>query len=40
VLFAGYGSTLRDPVEEGDREIGMRRAEAGFFFKVSYLLRM
>lgn len=40
VLFAGYGSTLRDPVEEGDREIGMRRAEDGFFFKVSYLLRM
>jgi Domain of unknown function (DUF5916) len=41
VLFAGYGSTLRDPVDPTDplRE-GLRRAADGFFFKMSYLFRM
>ena len=41
VLFAGYGSTLRDPVDEEDpRRTGLRRADDGFFFKMSYLFRM
>ena len=41
VLFAGYGSTLRDPVDEADpRRTGLRRADDGFFFKMSYLFRM
>ncbi|HEX6617680.1 MAG TPA: hypothetical protein VF046_15355, partial [Gemmatimonadales bacterium] len=41
VLFAGYGSTLREPVEEDERvRTGMRRVEDGFFLKLSYLLRM
>jgi len=41
VLFAGYGSTLRDPVDPDDRlRTGMRRVGDGFFLKVSYLLRM
>ena len=41
VLFAGYGSTLRDPVDPGDPlRAGLRRSEDGFFFKASYLFRM
>jgi hypothetical protein len=41
VLFAGYGSTLRDPVDATDlHRTGLRRSEDGFFFKVSYLFRM
>ena len=41
VLFAGYGSTLRDPVDPDDpRRTGLRRADDGFFFKMSYLFRM
>lgn len=41
VLFAGYGSTLRDPVDPGDPlRTGLRRSEDGFFFKASYLFRM
>jgi hypothetical protein len=41
VLFAGYGSTLRDPVDPADpRRTGLRRADDGFFLKMSYLFRM
>jgi hypothetical protein len=41
VLFAGYGSTLRDPVDPADPlRTGFRRADDGFFLKMSYLLRM
>jgi hypothetical protein len=41
VLFAGYGSTLRDPVDPDDpRRTGLRRADDGFFLKMSYLFRM
>jgi uncharacterized protein DUF5916 len=41
VLFAGYGSTLRDPVDPDDPlRTGLRRFEDGFFFKMSYLFRM
>ncbi len=41
VLFAGYGSTLRDPVDPDDPlRTGLRRADDGFFFKMSYLFRM
>jgi hypothetical protein len=41
VLFAGYGSTLRDPVDpEEPLGTGLRRADDGFFFKMSYLFRM
>ena len=41
VLFAGYGSTLRDPVDPEDPlRTGLRRSEDGFFFKASYLFRM
>ncbi len=41
VLFAGYGSTLRDPVDPADPlRTGLHRAEDGFFFKMSYLFRM
>jgi Domain of unknown function (DUF5916) len=41
VLFAGYGSTLRDPVEADDPlRTGLRRADDGFFLKMSYLFRM
>jgi hypothetical protein len=41
VLFAGYGSTLRDPVDPSDpRLTGLRRSDDGFFFKMSYLFRM
>jgi hypothetical protein len=38
VLFAGYGSTLTDPSELG--RTSLRRAEDGFFLKLSYLFRM
>ncbi|HEX5963233.1 MAG TPA: DUF5916 domain-containing protein [Gemmatimonadales bacterium] len=38
VLFAGYGSTLRDPSELG--RSSLRRAEDGFFLKLSYLFQM
>jgi hypothetical protein len=38
VLFAGYGSTLRDPSELGRADL--RRAEDGFFLKLSYLFQM
>ena len=41
VLFAGYGSTLRDPVEPKDSlRTGLRRSDDGFFLKMSYLFRM
>jgi hypothetical protein len=41
VLFAGYGSTLRDPLDPDDPfRTGLRRAEDGFFLKMSYLFRM
>jgi hypothetical protein len=41
VLFAGYGSTLRDPVDPEDPlRTGLRRSDDGFFFKASYLFRM
>ena len=41
VLFAGYGSTLRDPVDpDNPLRAGLRRSEDGFFFKMSYLFRM
>ncbi|HEX7336307.1 MAG TPA: hypothetical protein VF252_03780, partial [Gemmatimonadales bacterium] len=38
VLFAGYGSTLRDPSELG--RASLERSEDGFFLKLSYLFRM
>jgi hypothetical protein len=38
VLFAGYGSTLRDPSELGRADL--RRAQDGFFLKLSYLFQM
>ena len=38
VLFAGYGSTLRDPSELG--RSSLRRMEDGFFLKLSYLFQM
>jgi hypothetical protein len=38
VLFAGYGSTLRDPTELGGANL--RRAADGFFLKLSYLFQM
>jgi hypothetical protein len=38
VLFAGYGSTLRDPSELG--RASLRRSEDGFFLKLSYLLQL
>jgi hypothetical protein len=41
VLFAGYGSTLRDPVDPEDPlRTGFQRAADGFFLKMSYLFRM
>ena len=41
VIFAGYGSTLRDPVDPKDPfRTGLRRADDGFFLKMSYLFRM
>jgi hypothetical protein len=40
VLFAGYGSTLRDPVDPADPlRTGFHRADDGFFLKMSYLFR-
>ena len=38
VLFAGYGSTLIDPSALGQDHL--RRAEDGFFLKLSYLFQM
>jgi Domain of unknown function (DUF5916) len=38
VLFAGYGSTLNDPSVLGRARL--RRAEDGFFLKLSYLFQM
>ncbi len=38
VLFAGYGSTLRDPSQLG--RANLLRSEDGFFLKLSYLFRM
>jgi hypothetical protein len=38
VIFAGYGSTLRDPTALGTASL--RRAEDGFFLKLSYLFQM
>jgi hypothetical protein len=38
VLFAGYGSTLRDPNELGQTRL--RRSEDGFFLKLSYLFQI
>lgn len=38
VLFVGYGSTLTDPSELGRSPL--RRAEDGFFLKLSYLFQM
>jgi hypothetical protein len=38
VLFAGYGSTLRDPTDLG--RASLRRSEDGFFLKFSYLFQM
>ena len=41
VLFAGYGSTLRDPVDPKDPlRTGLRRSDDEFFLKMSYLFRM
>ena len=41
VLFAGYGSTLRDPADPNDPlRTGLRRVDDGFFFKMSYLFHM
>jgi hypothetical protein len=41
VLFAGYGSTLRDPVDPDDPlRTGLRRTDDGFFLKMSYLFRL
>jgi hypothetical protein len=41
VVFAGYGSTLRDPVDSDDpARSGLRRADDGFFLKMSYLFSM
>jgi hypothetical protein len=38
VLFAGYGSTLRDPTELGRARL--LRSQDGFFLKLSYLFQM
>ncbi|HJR15305.1 MAG TPA: DUF5916 domain-containing protein, partial [Gemmatimonadales bacterium] len=38
VLFAGYGSTLRDPTVLGRSDL--LRAEDGFFLKLSYLFQL
>jgi hypothetical protein len=38
VIFAGYGSTLRDPSELG--QASLLRAEDGFFLKLSYLFQL
>jgi hypothetical protein len=38
VLFAGYGSTLRDPTVLG--RSSLRRSEDGFFLQLSYLFQL
>ncbi len=38
VLFAGYGSTLRDPSVMGSENL--ERAQDGFFLKLSYLFQL
>ncbi|MBA3445920.1 MAG: carbohydrate binding family 9 domain-containing protein [Gemmatimonadales bacterium] len=38
VLFAGYGSTMRDPTVLGRADL--QRAEDGFFLKLSYLFQL
>jgi hypothetical protein len=38
VLFAGYGSTLQDPTVLG--RSSLRRAQDGFFLKLSYLFQL
>jgi hypothetical protein len=38
VIFAGYGSTLRDPAVLGDSQL--ERAQDGFFLKLSYLFQL
>jgi len=38
VLFAGYGSTLRDPTRLG--RANLLRSEDGFFLKLSYLFQL
>jgi hypothetical protein len=38
VIFAGYGSTLRDPSVLGDSQL--ERAQDGFFLKLSYLFQL
>jgi hypothetical protein len=38
VLFAGYGSTLRDPSVMGSEKL--ERAQDGFFLKLSYLFQL
>ncbi len=41
VLFLGYGSTLRDPLDPTDPlRTGWRRVADGLFFKMSYLFHM
>ncbi len=41
VVFLGYGSTLLDPVDPTTPgAAGLRRAEDGFFLKMSYLFHM
>ncbi|MGI9042413.1 MAG: hypothetical protein ACR2HK_15140, partial [Gemmatimonadales bacterium] len=41
VVFAGYGSTLRDPVDPRDPfTLGLRRSDDGFFLKMSYLFQL
>ncbi|CAN5763321.1 DUF5916 domain-containing protein [soil metagenome] len=41
VVFVGYGSTLLDPVDPtAPRAAGLRRAEDGFFLKMSYLFHL
>jgi hypothetical protein len=41
VLFLGYGSTLRDPLDPTDPlGRGWHRVEDGLFFKMSYLFHM
>jgi hypothetical protein len=41
VVFLGYGSTLRDPVDPADSlRGGWHRVEDGLFLKMSYLFHM
>ena len=39
VIFAGYGNTLAN-IEEDPRHARLRRAQDGFFLKLSYLFRL